>query len=95
MSELRSPYTEWLDAYELAVAHASDFGAQPCPNCGSMSLRLVFIVDDFSAESGTAVFWCDHCLRGLIPMRGPVPISGERVLRGTEHVPDYVLVIDE
>jgi hypothetical protein len=95
VSKGRSPHRLWMDAYEWAYTHAATIGTRPCPRCGARSLRLIFVVDQLDSESGTAVFWCDACLHGLIPLRAPVAENGRRVLRGTECVPNYTLIIEE
>ena len=88
-------YSTWMDGYQWAYDHAASVGDMNCPSCGSKSLHLVFVVDEPDAESGTAVFWCDSCMQGLPPLRAPVAEDGERILRGTEVVPNYTLVVDE
>jgi hypothetical protein len=81
--------------YDWAYHHARILDSRPCNSCGSPSLRLIFITEREHVESGTAVFWCNSCLRGLLPLRALVPDGGETVLRGAEAVPDYELVVDE
>jgi hypothetical protein len=84
-----------MDEYQWAYTHAAFVNGQACPNCGLKSLRLIFVVDEPIAQSGTAAFWCDSCLHGIGPLRAPVAVDGERVLRGTEVIPNYTLVIEE
>lgn len=88
-------FDRWMNEYGRAYQNPSGVGSQPCPNCGAVSLRLIFIVEALGSERGMAVFWCDSCLHGLIPLSAPVATGGERVQKGSEHVPNYTLVIDE
>jgi hypothetical protein len=84
-----------MDEYQWAYDHATSVGERGCPNCGSKSLHLIFVVDEPDAESGTAVFWCDSCMQGLAPNQAPVAEEGERIRRGTEVVPNYTVVVEE
>lgn len=84
----------WRQAYEEVYRDASHADAVPCPNCGARALRLLFVVRNDDDEDGTAVFWCDACRYGLLPVRAPVPAAGERRRKGTESVPDYLLVAE-
>jgi hypothetical protein len=95
VTEPQSEYAAWVAAYEQAWHSPSAVSEMVCPSCGEKSLRLVFVVEDLAAESGTAIFWCDSCRRGLLPVRAPIPAGAEKVLRGQEKVPNYALVIDE
>lgn len=90
-----SLFSRWVSEYECAHRNPPDLRTQSCPSCGSGPLRLVFVVDQLDSASGTAAFWCECCLRGLIPLSAPVPADGKRVERGSECIPDYTLVIDE
>lgn len=90
-----SEFAAWLDAYQLCSANQAGMPGVRCPRCSRTGLRLIYLVPDQDAESGTAVFWCDQCLFGLLPFRAPVPPDGARVLIGTEQVPDYSIVVDD
>src|SRR3954468_3101772 len=80
----KSEYARWLDAFEMAYENAKSPPSGSCPHCGWLQLRLVFLVDREGSRRGTAVFWCAHCLRGLIPLRSVIPDGAQTVLRGTE-----------
>jgi hypothetical protein len=82
-------------AFELAYRNAGSTRTEPCPGCGEPELRLRFLVTSAGAVRGTAVFWCDYCLRGLIPLRTLVPDGVETVLRGTETIPNYTIVPEQ
>lgn len=94
MTEVRDEFGAWMAAYEEAWRAPSAVPSQPCPSSGGTTLHLIFIVDDLDAADGTAVFWCDACMKGLIPARAPIPIGATRVLRGLEKVPNYQLVVE-
>ncbi|MGW7671505.1 hypothetical protein ACWGJX_30930 [Streptomyces sp. NPDC054775] len=89
-----SEFSVWLDEYQRIYQRPRSIGSRPCPHCLARALRLVFVVPSPEAESGTAAFWCGSCLRGLIPLRAPVPADAERSVEGTEAVPNYTLVVD-
>jgi hypothetical protein len=55
----------------------------------------LFLIDRVGDYRGTAVFWCDHCLRGLIPLASVIPDGAQTVLRGTEKIPNYAIVAEE
>jgi hypothetical protein len=90
-----SEFARWLDAFDFAYRNAASFRGGKCPHCGHHDLRLVFLVKEAGSVRGTAVFWCDHCLRGLIPQRTLVPRGVETVLRGTETIPNYTIVPEQ
>ncbi|MDX6237281.1 MAG: hypothetical protein QOG10_2096 [Kribbellaceae bacterium] len=90
-----SEYAAWMDAFQDCYADPGGMAGVQCPHCARSDLRLIFIVPDQIAESGTAVFWCDHCLFGLMPARALLPSNGERVLAGKEEVPNYSIVADD
>jgi hypothetical protein len=94
MSDPRNAYQEWIARYQEAWRSPSSVSYMSCPSCGERSLRLIFVVELADAESGTAIFWCESCLRGLMPMRAPLPDGGHRTLKGFEVVPNYSLIID-
>jgi len=94
MTDVRSEFDAWAAAYEEAWRDPSAVPSQVCPSSGGKTLHLIFVVDDLDAESGTAIFWCDACLRGLMPTRAPIAIGATKVLRGRQEVPNYSLVID-
>jgi DNA-directed RNA polymerase subunit RPC12/RpoP len=83
---------DWYRAYRMVYEDASRGRTVACPHCGARSLRLLFVVRNQDDEDGTAAFWCDACLHGLMPTRAPVPPTGERYVKGTESVPDYSLI---
>lgn len=87
-------YDRWSVAFDLAYGHVGSARSAACPSCNRPGLRLVFIVRSVGSQRGTAVFWCDHCLRGLIPLRALVPDGAETVLRGTETIPNYTIVTE-
>ena len=91
----KSEYTRWLGAFEMAYENAKSFRNGSCPHCGWPELRLLFLVDREGSHRGTAVFWCDHCLRGLIPLASVIPDGAQTVLRGTEKIPNYSIVVEE
>jgi hypothetical protein len=95
MSISGGSYGDWISDYERACDSPHAIGEIACRNCGSRALRLIFVVDNMDAENGTAAFWCDACLRGLIPLRAPIPEGGTTVLRGRESIPNYDLIIDD
>lgn len=88
-----STYESWLAAYNRAYQSPRDTGSIVCPSCGARSLRLVFVVDEPEATISVVAFWCDSCVRGLMPNRAQVPAGGCRAFRGEEDIPDYRLVI--
>jgi hypothetical protein len=90
-----SEYDRWLEAFQFAYDNAGSFRNGECPSCGRPGLRLVFVVDKEGSNRGTAVFWCDYCNRGLIPLASVVPDGAETVLRGTEKVPNYTIVAED
>jgi hypothetical protein len=94
MTDVQNEFGAWVAAYEEAWRAPSAVPSQVCPSSGGTTLHLIFVVDDLDAVAGTAVFWCDACLRGLMPARAPIPIGATKVLRGLEEVPNYKLVID-
>jgi hypothetical protein len=79
----------------MAYENAKSFQNGACPHCGWPELRLLFLVDRVGSSRGTAVFWCDHCLRGLIPLASVIPDGARTVQRGTEKVPNYAIVMEE
>jgi hypothetical protein len=96
-------YEEWIRIYEAAYSNVAQITELRCPNCGFRSLRLVFVLDEGDDRSAaavargrqaTAVFWCDTCLRGLMPNTAFVPDGAETVPRGAEVIPNYRLVVD-
>jgi len=91
----RSEYARWLDAFEMAYESAKSLQGGLCPHCGWPDLRLLFLVDREGSYRGTAVFWCDHCVRGLIPLASVIPHGAQTVLRGTENIPNYSIVAEE
>ena len=95
MTEGQSQFADWLNAYQEAYLHATALEGELCPNCGARSLKLLFIVENARAADGTAVFWCDSCLLGLTPLRAFIAEGGKRILRGSEVIPNYTLVVDE
>ena len=82
----------WTEALEAATRDPLGVGSIPCPGCGARSLRIAFVVDRPEDTSGVVAFWCDSCLYGLVPHRGPAPADEPRIVRGTTGVPDYSLV---
>jgi hypothetical protein len=88
-------HDRWLAAFGLAYENAKSFRGGECPHCGWPDLRLLFLVERDGSDRGTAVFWCDHCLRGLIPLASLIPDGARTVLRGTETVPNYAIVAEE
>jgi hypothetical protein len=58
-------------------------------------IRLVLLVKEVGRVPGTAVFWCDHCLRGLMPLTTLVPDGAETVVRGNETIPNYTIVPEQ
>jgi hypothetical protein len=95
MTESRSLFQAWMDAYQDAWIDPSSVPTLRCPSCESKSLRLIFLVKDSEAENGKAAFWCGNCLNGLIPMRAPLPSGGTTVREGEEVIPNYRLVVDD
>ena len=94
MTDSQAEYEAWLDAYEMAWQNPAAVPTMTCPSCGGNALHLIFVVDDLNDDSGTAVFWCDSCLRGLGPNQAPIPAGGTKVLRGREKVPNYRTIHD-
>ena len=88
-------FAAWMDAYQVVYASADKVRSVPCPHCGHTCLNLLYVVLDEASESGSGVFWCSHCLFGLMPFRAVVPPGAPRALSGTEDVPDYTLVVDD
>lgn len=91
----RSPasHANWLDAFSAVYDQPNDLAATLCPQCGSRTLNLIFVVSDLILEGeGVAVFWCDTCRRGLMPSRSLIPQGGVKVRKGTEAIPNYVIV---
>lgn len=95
MTEQRTQFEAWVASYEDAWRDPSVVPAARCPSCGEASLRLMFVVEQMDAESGTAIFWCGSCLRGLMPTKAPVPNAGVAVIRGDEEMPNYRIVADD
>jgi hypothetical protein len=90
-----SEYDRWLDAFDFAYRNARSFRDGVCPHCGNPALRLVFVVKEAGDKRATAVFWCDHCLRGLLPLTTLVPDGAETVVQGNETIPNYTIVPDQ
>jgi hypothetical protein len=88
-------FTAWMDAYQLVYADADNVRTTPCPHCAWTSLNLAYVVPEDTADSGTAVFWCAHCLFGLMPFQAPVPLAAAKTLAGTEQIPNYTVVVDD
>jgi hypothetical protein len=90
-----SEYDRWLDAFDSAHRNARSFRDGVCPHCANPALRLVFLVNEAGDKRATAVFWCDYCLRGLIPLRTLVPDGAETTVRGNETIPNYTIVPEQ
>ncbi len=88
-------YERWVDVYEQAYRNPGNLDSVVCPHCGRLALNLIFIVDVPGETRSTFVFWCAACLGGLPPNRTRTPLHALPVFRGTEHVPNYELVVDE
>ena len=85
-------YQQWMDAYQRAYVEPGAVPTMACPHCGEHRLHLEFLVNRVGDERGTAVFWCDACLRGLIPLPAPVPSAAVVTLRDVARVPNYTIV---
>lgn len=94
MSDSAGTFDDWMDDFERAYDSPDELQRLACRGCAARSLRLVFVVDEPGTERGTAAFWCDACLRGLIPLRVLVPDGATAVLRGRESIPNYKLIVD-
>jgi hypothetical protein len=88
-------YDLWLDAFGFACRNARLERIQECPSCGERRLRLLFLVDEPGCVRGMAVFWCDGCLRGLMPLMSVVPVGAQTVVRGGESIPNFSIVAVE
>lgn len=84
-------HEEWLDVLQAILASGS--GARHhCPCCGAAQLQLRITVGNPQSTRGTAYFWCDRCLWGLIPNACPVDEQVTPFLTAELHPPDYRIV---
>lgn len=95
MTGPNNDYERWLDAYETVWRHPTRLTTTPCPSCGRLDLRLLFVVFSDSAHAVMPAFWCDACRRGLPPVRGVLPGWATPVLWDAADVPDYRPVAPE
>ncbi|MET8701378.1 hypothetical protein ABZW10_21290 [Kitasatospora sp. NPDC004723] len=80
----------WGALYDDLMVDAPSASTRRCPNCGAgSSLRLICTVTGLDAGTGLAALWCAECLEGMAPNFPLIPDGAERVLRGTERVPNY------
>ena len=87
----RASFNEWLDSYQSAYRQPALLASQRCPNCDCQSLRLIFRVANEDDPRATAIFWCDSCMYGLLPMRCAAPDESVGTIRD-ELVPNYRIV---
>jgi hypothetical protein len=95
VSLVEGSYLKWLSAYGQAWQNPSIVKKLPCPSCGAKSLRLLFLVNEIADAVGIRVFWCESCMRGLIPLRASVPETGSRLLKNAAVIPNFRLVVDD
>ena len=88
-------YERWQDAYETVWQHPTRLTATPCPSCGHLDLRLLFVAFSGSSSAVMPAFWCDACRRGLPPTRGVLPPWATSVQWESVDLPDYRLVVPE
>ena len=91
----RSQYDRWADAFDQAWRDPSRVSSIECPSCGSLTLRLVYILDSDGVAEGMYAFWCGTCLRGFPPGFGSLPSGALTVNRGQKLVPNYLVVVDD
>jgi hypothetical protein len=86
---------DFLNAYQIAYLDPGAIDKISCPNCDAKQLCLCYLVSDLSATDGKLKFWCNNCLKGLMPTRAKVPARAARILEGTEEFPNYEILVGE
>jgi len=92
-----STYEKWLDLYGDLYENPSLREESTCLNCGRAGyLDVVFVVRETDRDTCRAYFWCANCMKGIGPLRAPLPESGWPLTpHGMETIPNYDLVFDE
>jgi hypothetical protein len=92
MTPAVASYDAWVDAYERAFLDPRSVSVMTCPNCGYERLNLIFVVRSQEADRGSASFWCDHCLSGVVMAPAPVPEHGRREFTDSADIPNFKVV---
>lgn len=85
-------HQDWLDAFQAALAYGVRSVGHACPCCGASELQLRVTVTTPQSVRGTAHFWCDRCLWGLLPNACPIDEQLSPFFTSEFDPPDYRIV---